>query len=460
MTTTDTTAATAFARFAAQPVDIPEATLQRARIHLLDTLGAAIAGSASQEAAISRAVAAGSPGAAPLWGTPATAAPLAAAFGNGVAAHAFELDDSGGCDHSGAVVVPAVFAAAATGTPVDGRTALEAVVLGYELGRRVQTAMGGYDALNAAGWHSTGVCGTFAAAAASGRALRLTADQLTHAIGLAGSFTGGTWAFIRDGAMAKKMHVGRAAETGLHCALLARAGFTGPSDVFEAPWGGVLRLYGGTAADPTALVAGLGEEWQVDRASIKPHASCRSTHAAVDTLLDLLADRRINWRDITAIEVLTSALIADMCGGRDLGSMVAAQLSMPFALATAAVHGGVALADVAAAGRADERVRSLMALVTVVVDPAQEGGSALPVLRVRLRDGSVIDRAAGPPRGGWTNRLPLADTVAKFHALAGTRLAADRTGTLAEVVLALDDVADIGDLTPIMTTDDDPELVS
>jgi 2-methylcitrate dehydratase PrpD len=254
-----------FAEFAAATryPDIPPSARDRAGIHLLDTLGAGIAGSASREAAISREVAAGSPGGAGLWGTPATSAPLAAAFGNGVAAHAFELDDSGGCDHSGAVVVPALFAAAALSTtPVDGRTGIEAVVLGYDIARRVQSALGGYDELNEKGWHSTGVCGTFGAALAAGRTLGLDAGQLGHAIGLAGSFTGGTWAFLGNGAMSKRMHVGRAAETGLHCALLARSGFTGPSELFEAPWGGFLGLYGGDAADPGALVTDLGTDWR------------------------------------------------------------------------------------------------------------------------------------------------------------------------------------------------------
>lgn len=109
-------------------------------MHLLDTLGAGIAGSASLEAEVSRLalaptgqVAQGGSG-VPLWGTPASAPPLQAAFINGIAAHAFELDDSGGCDHSGAVVVPAALAAIALAEgPVTGERLVLAVIAGYEL---------------------------------------------------------------------------------------------------------------------------------------------------------------------------------------------------------------------------------------------------------------------------------------------------------------------------------------
>ena len=451
-----------FASFAAATSypDIPASARDRARIHLLDTLGAAIAGSASREAAISREVAASSPGDVPLWGTPATSAPLAAAFGNGVAAHAFELDDSGGCDHSGAVVVPALFAAAASSeTPVSGRTAIEAVVLGYEIARRVQSALGGYDELNERGWHSTGVCGTFGAAVAAGRILGLDAGQLGHAIGLAGSFTGGTWAFLGNGAMSKRMHVGRAAETGLHCALLARSGFTGPDALFEARWGGFLGLYGGDGADPGALVADLGTDWQVEHASIKPYASCRSTHAAIDALLEVMAEHTLKAEQLAGIEVRTSPLIVDMCGGRGLESLVAAQLSMPFALATAALRGTVALENMAAEGRSDASVRDLMDRVAITVDPAQSGGSAAPLLRIQPREGGLIQRRAGTPLGAWTNRLPDAATVDKFRALAGARLPGERVERLAELVLGIENV-DLAAIARTLATDTVPEIIS
>ena len=463
----DTGSASArFARFARDlRIDaVPEPTRARARLHLLDTLGAALAGSAAREAHLARraARADGSLGAAAgsaavVWGTPERATPRAAALVNGVAAHAFELDDSGGCDHSGAVVVPAALAAAAAvGGPVPGEELLLAIVLGYELGRRVQTAMGGYDALNDRGWHSTGVCGTFAAAVAAGRVLGLDAVRLSHAIGLAGAFTGGTWAFVADSAMSKRLHVGRAAECGLGAALLAREGFTGPDAVFEAPWGGVLGLYGGPGADATALTASLGERWELDRASIKPHASCRSTHSAIDALLRLRADG-LDVERIERIEVRTSELIAGMCGGTDLASLVSAQLSLPYGLAVAGVRGAVGLDDVLA-GRDDPRVLDLLGRIAVAVDPGQHGGSAEPSLLVTGATGTLAVQAIAP-RGGRDNRLADAEVLAKFEGLAARRLDAASIRGLIDGTGALERHPDVRALIGSLATASAPELV-
>ena len=127
---------------------IPEPVAERAKRHILDTLGAALAGSAALEArrarAIMQPVLTGGSSAAGAWGTALAFGPRDAAFVNGVAAHALELDDAGGCDHSGAVVLPASFAAlACSERRVSGRAFIAAVVLGYDVGRRVLEACGG-----------------------------------------------------------------------------------------------------------------------------------------------------------------------------------------------------------------------------------------------------------------------------------------------------------------------------
>lgn len=352
-------------------------------------------------------------------GYPRVRPPLQAAFINGIAAHAFELDDSGGCDHSGAVVVPAELAE----VPVTGERLVLAVIAGYELGRRVQNALGGYDHVNNAGWHSTGVCGTFAAVAAAGIVLDLNEQQLTSAIGLAGSFTGGTWAFMSDDTMSKRLHVGRAAEAGLNSALLARAGFTGPADIFSAPWGSFLKLYGGPAADESELSIGLGDNWLVENSSIKPYASCRSTHSAIDALLLLKKGHRLEPRSIEQITVHTSALIFDMCGGRDVSSLVAAQLSMPFALAAAMLHDGVALEDITAEGRTDPAIASLMDRIHLKVDNKQYGGSAEPFLEVQKHP-CEVGTGDGGGRSASCDRVRAASLAARTLPVAKQRIPA------------------------------------
>ena len=283
---------------------LPREVVEKAKRHILDTLGAALVGATSEEAGRARAALLpieGS-GIAPVWGRCESVAPRNAALLNGIAAHAFELDDTGGCDHSGAVVLPAAVAALSLlDKPVSGRAFIIAVVLGYDVGRRALEGFGGYRPHNEAGWHSTGTCGTFAAAAACASLLRLTPKQARSCLGLAASFSGGLWAFIHDGAMAKRVHAGRAAESGLLAALLARANMTGPAHVFEDVWGGFLRTYAHASTDPDALLRDLGESWRIMRCAIKPYASCRDTHAAVDAIGRILAHRAVEPDNLAGV---------------------------------------------------------------------------------------------------------------------------------------------------------------
>src|SRR5262249_51494609 len=161
------------------------------------------------------------------------------------------------------------------GRPVSGREVITAVVLGYDVARRVLDALGGYQAHNAAGWHSTGTCGVFGAAAAAARVLGFDEPKIATTLGLAGSFSGGLWAFIHHDAMAKRVHAGRAAEGGVLAALLARDGISGPARLFDDQWGGFLATFAPDTQDPAALTRDLARAWHIRRCAIKPYASCR-----------------------------------------------------------------------------------------------------------------------------------------------------------------------------------------
>ena len=158
--------------------------MKKAVRHILDSVGAGVAGAISTEARLLtdtlRDEGEGT-GAAPLWGQGSSMTPLNAALVNGTASHAFELDDTGGCDHSGAVVVPAAIAALElAGRPVSGREFIAAVVIGYDVARRPLEACGAYEPHNSAGFHSTGTCGPFGAAAAAARVYILPKGCIEH----------------------------------------------------------------------------------------------------------------------------------------------------------------------------------------------------------------------------------------------------------------------------------------
>jgi 2-methylcitrate dehydratase PrpD len=418
--------------------DLPEATIHAVRRHTLDTLGAALAGARQPEpmAVLTAGLATlGDRGSAPIWGTHWDATPVLAALVNGTAAHALELDDASGCDHSGAVVIPAVFAALAMpGCTANEQDMVASIVAGYEIGRRVMEASGGYDGHNGAGWHSTGTCGVFAAAAAVARLLCYDASVTANALGIAGSFASGTWAFLADGAMTKRVHPGHAASAGVLAVAMSRAGLQGPRQVFEAPWGGFLRTYGGGAAKPELLLDELGRTWRIHLSSIKPFASCRGTHAAIEAIIALR--NKIPPSEMTAVTIAVTPTVERMCGGRTVDTFVDAQMSLPFTAAIAAIHGCANVELFQAEYRRDPQT---MAFMRKVVLDANDGLPSNVSARVSIRSqhGHTLTMMVDVPLGSAGNPLPDDGLIAKYHLLADSVLGQSGAVTLAQRIMQL-----------------------
>ena len=148
---------------------------------------------------------------------------------------------------------------------LDGEALLTSIIAGYEVGTRVGNAA--TTALFLNGFHPQGTSGAFVAAATAGRMLRLDAVQMQHALGIAGSMGAGLMA-AQEGAMVKRLHAGRAAQSGMYGALLAKRGFTGILDVIEAGYGGFLSSFARTP-NPKRLTQGLGTEWEAGRVGFK-----------------------------------------------------------------------------------------------------------------------------------------------------------------------------------------------
>ena len=422
---------------------LPADVTAKAKIHILDTLGAALAGTCSREFAMVEAIFGTGSDTGPLvWGSGRRVSPREAAFANGVAAHAFELDDTGGLDHSGAVVLPAVIAGLSlTEGPVDGKALVASVVVGYEIGRRVLEAAGGYDRHNGLGWHSTGTCGPMAAAAALANLWRLPSAACADAIALSTSFSSGLWAFIHDGSQAKKLHAGRAAEGGMLAALLARDGFAGPSKVFDDVWGGFFRSFNHEAGDPKKLVEGLGRDFKIRRVSLKPYAACRGVHSAIDCVADILGETGRAARTIARIDVRLSQLLMNMCGGREVESLAAAQMSLPFSLATYCVNGEAGLTAYAAAHRQSPAVAAILDRIALDVGPAMMPLDE-PTVTLHFDDGTTIARMVPRPTGAPERPMSEAAIAAKFDTLAAMALDREAVSALSDRLARLEEVAD------------------
>ena len=433
--------------------DFPEATVRKAKLHILDTLGAAIAGATSVETKLVIAALRlnGTKGEASIWGLPLKTDARTAAFVNGVSAHAFELDDSGGCDHSGAVVLPAVIAAIETmGGAIDGRRFLRSVLLGYEVGRRVLEASGGYENHNGNGWHSTGTCGTFGAAAAVATLMGLDKEGIASALGCALSYAGGTWAFIHDGGPAKKLHAGRAAEGGYIAAQLAGAGFQGPLSAFDDKvWGGFFQTFGGERSAPEELCREFGENWRLNRCSIKPHATCRGTHSAIDAIDLMLRDNGLKSSDLASVTIDMSAFQFGMCGHKIVSSRAQAQMSLPYALAARLHFGKVALAELEESAWRNPAIGKWFDRLTIRANAAMRDEEE-PSVEVRTHDGRTFAASIEHPLGGPLNPLSDERIVAKYTDLARVVLPETRVATLRDMILDIEAATDVRPLIDLL----------
>src|SRR5271170_649941 len=296
---------------------IPAEVRERIKLLILDSLGCAIYGANLEWCRILRGTLEklDATRTTSIWGTGVRLSSPHAALVNGTQVQGFELDDvhRKAVLHVGAVTLPALIAVAESHARLSGRDFLTAAVAGYEIGPRVGLCMGQEHI--GQGWHSGATVGVFSAAAGAARALGLGADAAVHALGIAGTQSSGLMA-AQYGAMVKRMHAGRAAQSGLYAALLAGQGFTGIADVFEAPYGGFCTTFSRSndRFDLAALSDGLGERFETMGISLKFYSCVGSNHTTLDALRDIRRRHPFNPDDVDSIIVRGSQFTVDHVG--------------------------------------------------------------------------------------------------------------------------------------------------
>lgn len=420
---------------------IPARSLEDARYFVLDWLGSAIAGTRTRPGSIVLAHAAEQSGNhASVVGLSERKSTQAAAFANGAVSHITETDDvhRGAVLHPAVVVIPAALAVAER-LGSSGRDFLTAVVLGYEVAIRVGESVGTSHYYY---WHNTSTCGVFGATAAAGWLLGLSEQQMAWALGNAGSLSAGLWQFNEDGAMAKHMHAGHAASSGILAAELAARDFTGTRFVLEGKRG----LYAATSTDPRpeAVTAGLEpgmQSYKIAESVIKPYPSCRHTHAPVDVALALKQATGLSAERIGRVEIDTYQATLDLTDNPNPTHEYAAKFSLQYCVAAALRWGRLTLGDFGPESLADPAVRALIARTEVRVDPEIQGrypGEWGCRITVTSDSGERYTQSTRFPKGDPENPLTLEELRGKFRSMvAGTSYAAKAEG-LIQTVDALD----------------------
>jgi 2-methylcitrate dehydratase PrpD len=375
--------------------DLPAPVVQQAKDCIIDTVAAAICGSALPWSRIvmDYVERTGPGGKSRILGRGSAVQAPAAALANGALAHAFELDSltrPGAGAHPGATVLPPALAIAQE-RGADGRALIAAFVAGNEVMIRIGRATGHTN--EARGFHAPGTTGPFGAAVAAGHLLRLDPAGMANALGIAGSLCGGLLEFARgDGGMVKRLHLGRASEAGVLAASLAADGFAGPRTVLEGEFG-FLKVFC-THWDLAELTHGLGEEFLVSTAVLKRYPCHATAHAAVKAVRDLQAAHGFTSAEVEVITVTGTGRMIERHNILEPADLMLAQYSIPFSVALALCREARDPESWSETALADPQIRALCRRVRLVPEPTGEHGRMGSTVTIALADGRRLERRA------------------------------------------------------------------
>jgi 2-methylcitrate dehydratase PrpD len=405
--------------------DIPEPVRHEAVRSFLNWVGCAVG--ASRHETVERALAALAEFSGPPEATVLARGDrldiMQAALMNGITSHTFDFDDT----HLKTVIHPsgpvaAAILALAERLPVKGDEFLHAFILGVEVECRIGNAV--YPAHYDIGWHITCTAGVFGAAAAAGRLLGLSEQQMVWALGIAATQACG----LREmfGTMCKPFHPGNAAKNGLLAALLAQQNFTSSEQGIEGKrgFGHVLS----TEFKPVEITGRLGETWEIALNTYKPFACGIVIHPAIDGCIQLRNEHKLNAEDIESVALETHPLVLELTGKRTPQRGLESKFSVYHSAAVAIIHGAAGEAQYSDGCVRDPKVIALRDRVTAVADTAMHEDQVR--IAITLKNGRRLEKFVEHAIGSLGKPMSDADLEAKFRGFADGILSQAETDRL------------------------------
>jgi 2-methylcitrate dehydratase PrpD len=433
--------------------EVPEEVAEAAKLHLLDTIGCGLAAHAVGVAGEGRTTMAelGGEPQATVLGLERRLPAANAAFANAMLCHGLDFDDthSDSVSHVSTVIGPAALAAGEQ-QAAGGRDVLAAIVAGNEIVCRVGMAAPGE--FHRRGFHPTAVCGVFGGVAAVSRLTGLDAAATTSALGIAGSFAGGLFAYLEDGTPTKPMHPAWAAH-GAHVATrLALHGAAGPPSVLEGTFGLYHAFLGAAAGtvDVGGQLADLGTRWETPRIAFKPYPVCHFMHGSLGAAAEAAGGRTFAPDEIDDVLVTVpsagvSLVLEPAAQKRVPRSEYEGKFSLQYSVASQLVRGHVGVGDFTDEAIGDPDVLAVAAKVSYETRDYPTYPQAFPGgVRVRLADGTSFEADYAHQKGGPENPLGREEVCAKFRENAAA-LPEAAVAALEEAVLALEEQDDLAE---------------
>lgn len=423
--------------------DYPQEVKRRAKELMLDAVGTAIAG--SKEKSVECALKAfemlsfGNK-ISKVWGREETLDPIYASMLNGIASHSLDFDDTHteAILHASAVLAPLclTYGMSICGS---GEKVLQAFIAGWEISARIGIASKG--SFHKRGFHTTSICGVFAATVASCILLDLTRDEIVNAIGIAGSSACGVNEFLSNGSDSKVIHIANAIRNGIAAAALAKNGMRGPSSIFEGR-DNVFRALGiDDECESEKLIEGLGAVWQVMQVSLKPYPCCHFAHGFIECAKALREDG-LQSEDIEEITCFVDEIpIGFICDPIDKKyaptSAYQAKFSMPFLMSLVFIDGKLNLDSYQDLGR--QEVIAFARKISYEKRKSAGFPKYFPGhLQAKLKNGKIIHKDVPINRGNFDRPLSQDEVKEKFLNNAKTHINESEAMQIMDFVLSLE----------------------
>ena len=364
---------------------------------------------------------------------------MLAALMNGTTSHTFDFDDT----HLKTVIHPSgpvasALLALSERKCLNGKEFLHAFILGVEAECRIGNAV--YPSHYDVGWHITATAGVFGAAAAAGRVLGLSEQQMVWALGIAATQSSG----VREmfGTMCKPFHPGNAAKNGLMAALLASKNFTSAEQGIEGRRGFANVL--ATARNYGEITEKLGETWEISLNTYKPFACGIVEHPAIDGCIQLRNEHKLKGEEIEAITLRSHPLVLELTGKKTPQTGLEGKFSVYHSSAVAVIYGAAGEEEYSDAVVRDKKVIALRDKVTATVDKAMHEDQVH--VTIKLKNGKTLEKYVEHCVGSLGRPMSDADLEAKFRAFCPGILSkgeADKLIRLCWDIGKLDDVAKV-----------------
>jgi len=354
--------------------------------------------------------------------------------------HALDYDDGhqAALVHTGCVTVSTAFAVAERMESVTGKELITAIALGGDFMARLGLAgRPGRTALSS-GWHPTTLLGHFGAAAVAGRLMKLDAEKMTNVLGLAYHQAGGAGSGVSDGALAKRMGPGFAAKAGINAALMAERGITGERDPLEGKTG-LFHTYMCGDYDPDILTAGLGKTFEGVNIGDKPYPCCGLIHACVDAVLALKSRHKIDVEKIEEIIAYGGHSVYDLSQPPEVKrrprTIIDAQFSVPWVVATALVGGKVTVDDFTDAAITRPEILNMAQKVSGRLVPEMDRHGVGPGgVIIKMSGGAEYREEVAHCLGSPERPMDFSDVTRKFRECAVASLKPLSSATIDRVI--------------------------